>query len=52
MSLTHRLRNSNVLHYVRYRLGRDEAHTQTTSAERALLRELAAEALTIVEIGG
>jgi hypothetical protein len=43
VSLAHRLRASNVLHYVRYRLGLDEAHTQTTPAERALLRELAAE---------
>ena len=51
MSLAHRLRTSNVLHYVRYRLGLDEARTQTTPAERALLRELAAGARTIVEIG-
>jgi predicted O-methyltransferase YrrM len=51
VSLAHRLRDSNVLHYVRYRLGLDEARTQTTPAERALLRELAAGARTIVEIG-
>jgi predicted O-methyltransferase YrrM len=51
VSLAHRLRTSNVLHYVRYRLGLDEARTQTTSAELTLLRELAAEAQTIVEIG-
>ena len=51
MSLAHRLRTSNVLHYVRYSLGLDEARTQTTPAERALLRELAAGARTIVEIG-
>jgi predicted O-methyltransferase YrrM len=42
---------ANILHYVRYRLGLDEAETQTTPAERALLRELAAGARTIVEIG-
>jgi len=51
VSLAHRLRASNALHYVRYHLGLDEARTQTTPAERALLRELAAEARTIVEIG-
>jgi predicted O-methyltransferase YrrM len=51
VSLAHRLRASNALHYVRYRLGLDEARTQTTPAERALLREMAAEAQTIVEIG-
>jgi predicted O-methyltransferase YrrM len=45
------LRTSNVLHFVRYRLGLDEARTQTTSAERALFRELAAGARIIVEIG-
>ena len=50
MSLAHRLR-TNVLHYMLYRLGLDEARTQTTPAERALLRELAAGARTIVEIG-
>jgi predicted O-methyltransferase YrrM len=51
MNLVHRLRTSNVLHYVRYRLGLDEARTQTTPAERALLRALAAGARSIVEIG-
>jgi predicted O-methyltransferase YrrM len=51
VSLAHRLRTSNLLHYVRYRLGLDEARTQSTTAERALLRELAAGARTIVEIG-
>jgi predicted O-methyltransferase YrrM len=51
VSLAHRLHDSNVLHYVRYRLGLDEPSTQTTPAERALLRELAAGARTIVEIG-
>jgi predicted O-methyltransferase YrrM len=51
VSLSHRLRASNVLHYVRYHLGLDEARTQTTPAERALLSELAAEARIIVEIG-
>src|SRR5262249_46296152 len=51
VSLAHRLRTSNVVHYVRYRLGLDEARTSTTPAERMLLRELAAEARTIVEIG-
>jgi predicted O-methyltransferase YrrM len=50
VSLAHRLR-TNVLHYMLYRLGLDEARTQTTPAERALLRELAAGARTIVEIG-
>ena len=50
MSLAHRLR-TNVLHYMLYRLGLDEARTQTTPAERALFRELAAGARTIVEIG-
>ena len=51
MSLAHRLHTNNVLHYVRYHLGLDEARTQTTPAERALLRELAAQARIIVEIG-
>jgi predicted O-methyltransferase YrrM len=51
VSFAHRLRTSNVLHYVRYRLGLDEARTQTAPAERALFRELAAGARTIVEIG-
>jgi len=51
MRLAHSLRASNVLHYVRYRLGLDQARTQTTPAERALLCELAAGARTIVEIG-
>jgi predicted O-methyltransferase YrrM len=51
VSLAHRLRASNVVHYVRYRLGLDEARTQTTPAERALFRELAAGSRTIVEIG-
>ena len=51
MSLANRLRTSNVLHYVRYCLGLDEARTQTTPAERALFRELAAGARIIVEIG-
>jgi predicted O-methyltransferase YrrM len=51
VSFAHRLRTSNVLHYVRYSFGLDEAHTQTTPAERALLRKLAAGAGTIVEIG-
>jgi hypothetical protein len=48
VSLAHRLRACNVLHY---RLRLDEARTQTTLAERALLRETAARARTIVEIG-
>jgi predicted O-methyltransferase YrrM len=51
VSLALRLRTSNVLHYVRYRLGLSEARTQTTPAEHALLRELAAGARTIVELG-
>jgi predicted O-methyltransferase YrrM len=51
VNLFHRLRANNVMHYVRYRLGLDEPRTQTTPAERALLRELAAGARTIVEIG-
>src|SRR5262245_14895075 len=51
MRLAHRLRTSNILHYVRYRLGLDEARVYATPAERALLRELAAGARTIVEIG-
>ena len=51
MSLAHRLRTSKVQNYVRCRLGLNEARTQTTPAERALLRELAAGARTIVEIG-
>ena len=51
MSLAHRLRTGNVLHYVRYRLGLDEAVGHSTPAGRALLRELAAGARTIVEIG-
>jgi predicted O-methyltransferase YrrM len=51
VSLFHRLRASNFLHYVRYCFGLDEARTQTTLAERVLLRELAARARTIVEIG-
>jgi predicted O-methyltransferase YrrM len=51
VSLVLRLRTGIIRHYVRYRLGLDEARSQTTSGERALLRELAAEARTIVEIG-
>jgi predicted O-methyltransferase YrrM len=51
VNLAHRLRTSNILHYARYRLGLDEACTQTTPAERALFRELAAGARIIVEIG-
>jgi predicted O-methyltransferase YrrM len=39
------------MHYLRYRVGVEEARTQTTSAERDLIRELAAKAETIVEIG-
>jgi hypothetical protein len=41
----------NILHYLRYRLGLDEAFAHRSLAERALLRELAAKARTIVEIG-
>jgi hypothetical protein len=51
VSLIHRLRTGIVRHYVRYRLGLDEARSFATPAERALLCELAANARTIVEIG-
>src|SRR5215471_8124134 len=42
---------ANAAHYVRYRMGRDVATTQTTEAERKLLAELAPGKKVIVEIG-
>jgi predicted O-methyltransferase YrrM len=42
---------TNALHYLRYRAGLDQARTQTTEAERALLSEVAAGRKVIVELG-
>ena len=42
---------TNALHYLRYRVGLDQARTQTTEAERALLSELAPGRKVIVELG-
>lgn len=42
---------TNALHYLRYRAGLDQARTQTTEAERALLSELAPGRKVIVELG-
>lgn len=42
---------TNAIHYFRYRVGADEAATQTTAAERELLRELAPGRKVIVELG-
>ena len=44
-------RGSNALHYLRYRVGLDEAQTQITAAERELLRDLAPGRKVIVELG-
>lgn len=42
---------ANAVHYLRYRLGLDEAVTQTTADERALLKELVPGRKVIVELG-
>lgn len=42
---------TNALHYLRYRLGLDQAQTQTTEAERAYLNEIAAGHKLMVELG-
>src|ERR1044071_5258820 len=41
----------NAAHYLRYMVGVDQAHTQTTEAERSLLGRLAGGRKVIVELG-
>src|SRR6185436_4906878 len=42
---------TNALHYFRYRVGLDQAKTQTTEAERRLFQEIAPGRKVIVELG-
>ena len=42
---------TNALHYLRYRVGLDQAGTQTTEAERTLLNDVAPGRKVVVELG-